>query len=119
MITVITKMTVRPQKQREFVQTILAMSDPSRKHSGLLRRDFYQDARNECRFVLMEEWKTRDDLDGHLRSEWFHILLGTRSLLEQEPQITFSFSHETFVPAGARCATEGQAAAVPANGEKP
>ena len=87
MITVITKMTVRPEKRREFVQTIQAMVDPSRKHNGCLCREFYQETHNEDWFVLLEEWDTREDLDQHFRSDWFHILLGTRNLLREEPQI--------------------------------
>ncbi len=90
MITVITKMIVRPEKRREFVQTILAMVDPSRKRDGCLSRDFYQDARNEDRFVLLEQWEKRTDLDDHFRSDWFHVLLGTRNLLREDPQIMVS-----------------------------
>ena len=87
MITVITKMTVRPEKHREFLQTILALVDPSRRQSGCLSRDFYQDTCQEDSFVLLEEWESGKDLNRHLRSDWFHILLGTRNLLQDEAQM--------------------------------
>lgn len=94
MIAVIMKMIVRPEKRREFLQTILAMVDPSRKQNGCLSREFYQDTRNQDSFVLLEEWKTRKDLDDHFRSDWFHVLLGARNLLQGEPQIKFSLLSE-------------------------
>src|SRR5512139_2052535 len=88
MITVITRMIVRPEKRKEFVQTILGMVDPSRQRDRCVSRDFYQDTRNEDRFVLLEQWEKRTDLDEHFRSDWFHILLGTRNLLREAPHIT-------------------------------
>ncbi len=98
MITVVTKMIVRPEKHREFVQTILAMVDPSWKQNGCLSREFFQDTRNEDCFVLLEEWETRKYLDHHFRSDWFHVLLGTRNLLQEEPQIKFSLvSHSALM----------------------
>lgn len=104
MITVIIRMTVRPEKHREFVQTIHGMIDLSRKQSGRVSREFYQRTGNEHAFVLLEEWETAEDLDDHLRSDWFHILLGTRNLLEEEPEMKFSsFSHATLM----RAATPG------------
>lgn len=97
MITVITKMIVRPEKRKEFVQTILAMVDPSRKRDRCLSRDFYQDARNEDRFVLLEQWEERTDVHDHFRSDWFHILLGTRNLLREDPQIMVSVLAHPFL----------------------
>jgi quinol monooxygenase YgiN len=32
-------------------------------------------------FNLIEEWETREDLDRHIGSERFSVLLGTKSLL--------------------------------------
>ena len=87
MITVITKMTVRTEKHREFVQTIQTMVDPSRRQNGCLCRDFYQDRQNENSFLLLEEWETSEDLDHHFQSDWFHILLGARNLLLEEPEM--------------------------------
>ncbi len=93
-ITVFIHMRARPEKRREFLQTILAMTEPAMKQTGCLRRHLYQDTRDEDSFVMLEEWETRADLDRHVRSDWFHILLGTRNLLQEEPQIQFSlFSH--------------------------
>jgi len=90
MITVIVKMTVRPEKRKEFLQTIVVMTEPSRKEKGCLSRGFYQDTGNQDSFVLLEEWATKADLDRHVRSDWFQILRGTRDLFCEEPHVRFS-----------------------------
>lgn len=89
-ITVFIQMRARPEKRREFIQTILAMTEPARKQKGCLSRHLYQDTRDEDSFVMLEEWESKRDLDHHVRSDWFHILLGTRNLLQEEPVIKLS-----------------------------
>jgi quinol monooxygenase YgiN len=104
MITVLMKMTVRREKRREFLQTILAMVDPARRESGCVSRDLYQDAHDENSFLLREEWKTQQDVDRHFRSDWFHILLGARNLLREEPRIELGLLART---AAARASRPG------------
>jgi quinol monooxygenase YgiN len=36
---------------------------------------------------LIEEWKNRADLDDYIKSDRFSVLLGTKSLLCEPPQI--------------------------------
>jgi len=36
---------------------------------------------------LIQEWETREDLDDHLKSDRFSVLLGTKSLLCEAPHI--------------------------------
>ncbi|MFC1829124.1 antibiotic biosynthesis monooxygenase, partial [Thermodesulfobacteriota bacterium] len=38
-------------------------------------------------FNLISEWETRQHLDHHMRSDRFSVLLGTKSLLCEPPQI--------------------------------
>jgi hypothetical protein len=39
------------------------------------------DIEDENRFSLLEEWETREDLDHHIASNRFGVLLGTKALL--------------------------------------
>ena len=36
---------------------------------------------------MIDEWKTREDLEQHIRSAKFGVLLGTKSLLCEPPNI--------------------------------
>jgi hypothetical protein len=44
---------------------------------------------------LLEEWQTRKDLDQHLQSEIFGVLLGTKSLLTEPHGIHIHTIHQS------------------------
>ena len=83
MIVVKITMDVLQEKQKELVQTLLSMVGAMEKEVGCLSYALfcYIDDRNLL--ILLEEWRTRKDLDRHLKSEMFGVLLGTRSLLKK------------------------------------
>ena len=81
MIVVRVIMNVLPEKQKEVMQTLLSMIETAGKEKGCLGYDVFRDIDGKTVFNLIEEWKTREDLDRHIRSERFSVLLGTKSLL--------------------------------------
>ena len=87
MIVVRIAMNVLPEKQKELVQTILSMIGPMEKEAGCLSYALFCNVQDKNLLNLLEEWQTRKDLDRHLRSEMFSVLLGTKSLLCDPPQI--------------------------------
>ena len=87
MIIVRITMNVLPEKQLEFTQTLLSMIEPTEKEAGCLNYAVFCDIEDKNRFNLLEEWETRKDLDHHIRSHRFGILLGTRTLLSEPPKI--------------------------------
>ena len=74
-------MNVLQGKQKEVMQTLLSMLGPAGKDKGRLSYDVFCDLEDNHVFNLIEEWETREDLDRHIRSERFSVLLGTKSLL--------------------------------------
>jgi len=81
MILVRIIMNVLPQKQKEVMQTLLSMFDTAGEEKGCLSYDVFCDIDGKTVFNLIEEWETREDLDRHIRSGRFSVLLGTKSLL--------------------------------------
>ena len=69
------------EKRTEMMQTLLSMVETARKEKGCLSYDVFCDIESKTAFNLIEEWETREDVDCHIRSERFSVLLGTRSLL--------------------------------------
>jgi len=74
-------MNVLPEKQKEVMQTLLSMIEPQGKESEYLNYGIFRDIENKNIFNLISEWETRQDLDHHIRSDIFSVLLGTKSLL--------------------------------------
>ena len=87
MIVVRITMNVLPEKQKELVQTLLSMIEPTGKEKGCLSYDVFCELEDNHVFSLIEEWETREDLDRHIRSERFSVLLGTKSLLAKPSEI--------------------------------
>jgi quinol monooxygenase YgiN len=76
-----------PEKQKEVIQTLLSMIESTVKERGCLSHQIFRDIEDENAFSLIDEWKTREDLEQHLRSAKFGVLLGTKSLLCDPPNI--------------------------------
>jgi quinol monooxygenase YgiN len=76
------------EKRTEMMQTLLSMIEAVRKEKGCLHHDVFCDIDGQAVFNLIEEWETREDLDLHIQSERFSVLLGTRSLLTKPAEIS-------------------------------
>ena len=87
MIIVRITMNVRPEKQLEFTQTLLSMIEPTEKEAGCLSYGVFCDIEDKNCFTLLEEWETRENLDDHIRSPRFGVLLGSKTLLSRPPMI--------------------------------
>ena len=87
MIIVRIAMNALPEKQKEVMQTLLSMIESTGKERGCLSHRVFQDIEDKNGFSLIDEWETREDLDQHIRSAKFGVLLGTKSLLCEPPVI--------------------------------
>jgi quinol monooxygenase YgiN len=81
MILVRITMNVFPQKRLEVLQTILSMIEPTGNESGCLNHTALCDIEDENSFSLLQEWRSREELNHHFKSNRFGALLGTRALL--------------------------------------
>lgn len=92
MIETTIQMKVPVEKRKEILQTIKAILGPIRREPGCVSCNCCVDMENENVFFFKELWKTREDLDRHLRSDRFGVLIGAMGLLIAEPDIMFSTS---------------------------
>jgi quinol monooxygenase YgiN len=87
MIIVRLTMNAIIEKRTEVMQTLLSMIEPTENERGCLGCQAFSDIEDKNGFDLIAEWETRGDLDHYIRSERFSVLLGTKSLLCEPPQI--------------------------------
>ena len=90
MIETTIKMTVPAEKRKEVLQTVRAILGPIRREHGCISCNCYEDVEDEHILYFEEEWKTREDLKKHLRSDHFGVLNGAMRLLRVEPDIRFN-----------------------------
>ncbi len=87
MIDASIKLTTPPAKRKEILQAVKAILEPIRLEQGCIECHCYVDIEAENSIYIKEEWETRDDLDAHVRSAHFGILLGAMKMLTEEPEI--------------------------------
>ena len=87
MIIVRITMNALIEKRTEVMQTLISMIEPTENGRGCLSCRISRDIEDKNVFSLIEEWETREDLDNHIRSDRFSVLLGTKSLLCEPQQI--------------------------------
>jgi len=90
MIDATIKITAPPEKRKEVLQTFMAILGPIRREQGCISCNCYVDVESENTIFFKEEWKNKENLDTHLRSVHFGVLIGAMKLLNQEPDIKFN-----------------------------
>ena len=77
---------VARNETREDLQRILsAMVAPTRAEPGCINYDFHVDAEDPNVFVFYENWKSRADLDAHLKTPHLAPLIGRLDELLARP----------------------------------
>ena len=89
--------TTLPEKRKELMQTLISMFETNGKENGCISHDIFCDIHEATVFNLIEEWKTREDLNRYIKSERFSVLLGTKSLLSRPLEIKI---HSVFYTEG-------------------
>jgi quinol monooxygenase YgiN len=89
MILVIIKIKTLPAKRNEFLQTVCSLLQPIRMEKGCINCFASQDIEDQNIFHLIENWNTQQDLDNHIRSDLFTVLLGSKNLMSEPLDIKF------------------------------
>jgi quinol monooxygenase YgiN len=98
------KMTVPAEKRKEVLQTVKAILGPIRRERGCISCNCYVDVEDENVLFFEEEWKTNEDLENHLRSDYFGVLNGAMRMLRVEPDIRFNTIASTAGPEAIKAA---------------
>jgi quinol monooxygenase YgiN len=69
------------------VQTLLSMIAPMGNEKGCLSYAVFCDMEDDNLHSLIEEWETREDLNRHMASKNFSVLIGLESLLNEPSKI--------------------------------
>jgi quinol monooxygenase YgiN len=104
MIETTIKMTVPVEKRKEILQTVKAILGSIRREHGCISCNCYVDVEDESVLVFEEGWKTRADLENHLKSDHFGVLDGAMRLLRVEPEIRFNTISSTAGPEAIKAA---------------
>jgi quinol monooxygenase YgiN len=77
----------RSDKRKEIIQTLNGISNQVRVKKGCLNVKSYQAIDDENVFCLVEEWKTKPDMDEYMNSQLYAALLGISTILAEKPEV--------------------------------
>ena len=89
------RVVVPTSKREEVVRTLRSMLGPTEVEPGCLSCRFYQDIQDESVLNYVEEWRSKEDLLRHLRSEQYRKLLAVVDTSQEEPEIRFDTISQT------------------------
>lgn len=89
-ILVTLRMTVRPERRKDLLESLRGMLEPARVERGCLSYHLYQDVEDKNTLVLIEEWKSQKDLERHIRTDNQRRLLALMDLLIEQPELRFN-----------------------------
>lgn len=82
-------MKVTAEKRLELTQTIGSLLVAIQAEQGCTRCELWHKIENENELCLLEEWDTRENLEGHMHSANYRVLRGAMSLLIEPCEIQF------------------------------
>jgi len=85
-----------PRDQRKnFLDAARLVVGPTRVQPGCISCRFYQDLDDPDAVFLIEEWETRKELDNHIKSDRYRIVLSLLDMSEKPPEFRLSTISET------------------------
>jgi len=79
------RLSIKPDKVKEFIATAKEMIEKSNKESGCKFYQLYQDPFNSNRFIFVEEYKNQAAVDAHFASDYFKAFGPKMNEFVQEP----------------------------------
>jgi quinol monooxygenase YgiN len=68
---IIAKLTIKPEKIKDFIAVGKEMVEKSNKESGCKSYQLYQDPYSNNKFVFVEEYKNQAAVDAHFATDYF------------------------------------------------
>ena len=84
-----THVTIRPERRKEFFQTIAPLTERIRREKGCVNYRLYEEAGAENSLLLVEEWEAEARWNEHRNGENFAVLLGLVTVLSITDKIDF------------------------------
>ena len=85
-----------PRDQRKnFLDAARLVVGPTQVQRGCISCRFYQDMDDPDAVFLVEEWETRKELDYHIKSDRYRIVLSLLDMSEKPPEFKLSTISKT------------------------
>ena len=95
MIAVTVRIKVSHKRRQDFMNSARLILGPTRIKPGCISCRLYQDLDEPDAVFLVEEWESRENLDRHINSEQYRIVLSLMEASDQFPDIKINTISKT------------------------
>jgi quinol monooxygenase YgiN len=95
MYMVILRIKLPRNRRKDFLDAARMFSGRCRVQPGCLSCRFYQELDNTDTAILIQEWDSRTNLNDHMRSNEFRIILSLMELSSETPKFKLSTVFKT------------------------
>ena len=95
LISATLRITATGKTRPEIVGLLRSLVEPTRVETGCVSCALYADLQNPSVIVWVEEWRTLDDLERHLRSTQYRKILAALEMSSEVPDVRFNTVAET------------------------
>ena len=95
MISSTIRITASENSDGEILRLLRSLIEPIRVETGCISCGLFKDMHNPSVFVWVEEWKSQDDLERHLRSRRYKKILAAFDMSSSQPEMRFNTVVET------------------------
>jgi quinol monooxygenase YgiN len=88
------KIVIKENHLDEFIDCFNSLSAEFLKEKGYLGYSFCQEIGKENTFILIGEWKMRQDIEKHFKSKHFTVLIGAARVLGEDMDIIIGKSEK-------------------------
>jgi quinol monooxygenase YgiN len=89
------KIELKKYKTDEFVQSMRSFSRKIRKEKGCLGYSVYRDSDKDNTYSVVGEWKTRQAMEKHFKTQNFEVLIGAARVLGETFEINIAEVQKT------------------------
>lgn len=89
MIYVTATVTIKPGKEDELVAALTHVAGLTRQEPGCVEYNLHKCTEDPSRFIMIETWRSLEDLQAHLKTEYVQALFAAAEAIVAEPvQVT-------------------------------
>jgi quinol monooxygenase YgiN len=89
-VVVAASFKVRPGREQEAEEALREVARATHEEDGCLLYALHRGVDDPGRFVLLERWRSREDLDAHLQQPYVARLAATADALEEPAGVWFT-----------------------------
>lgn len=95
MFRAIFEVVVRPPLKEEVFRTLLGLIGPTSAEPGCKGCRIFMEVPQKGRLIFTSEWRSRDDLETHICSEYFRTVLSVIDLSSELPLVRIEEVRQT------------------------